>query len=120
MTQLPSTNWEMTLSLPLGVVDNQLRKVEEQLRALNMKAVDFGEQCQDRPLRRAVATRLENISGLVDSIADLVARIDVDRQPRVATPFRRSREEESKAPDKEPFVKDSTPSTRKSRPDQDD
>jgi hypothetical protein len=117
---LPSTNWEMTLSLPLGVVDNQLRKVEDQLRGLNMKAVDFGERCEDRTLRRAVAARLEEIIGLVDSIADLVARIDVDSQPRVATPFRRSREEESKALDETPSVKDSAPSTRKSRPDQDD
>lgn len=120
MTQPPSTNWEMTLSLPLGVVDNQLRKVEEQLRALNMKAVDFGEKCEDRPLRRTVAARLEKISGLADSIADLVARIDVDSQPRVATPFRRSREEESEALEKEPSVKDPAPPSRKSHPDQDD
>lgn len=82
MTQPPSTNWEMTLSLPLGVVDNQLRKVEEQLRTLNMKALDFGEQCEDRALRLLVSARLENIGGLADSIADLVASLITDCRPK--------------------------------------
>ncbi len=120
MSQPVSSSWEFTLSLPLGVVDNQLRKVEEQLRALNMKAVDFGEKCDDRPLRLLVTARLEKISGLVDSIAALVTRIDADIQARVAIPARRLREEETSVAEKDHSSKESARFMRKPPPDQDD
>ena len=82
MTQPPFANWEIAIVLPLGVVDSQLRKVEEQLRVLNMKALDFGKEYQDRTLRRLIETRLEHISEVLGSIAGLVSDINADIQPK--------------------------------------
>lgn len=84
MPQPNTSTWEFTLCLPLGVVENQLRKIEEELRTLSMKAVDFGERCEDRPTRARATANLESIGGLVESIADLVTRLDADIRPVAA------------------------------------
>jgi hypothetical protein len=42
MTEASSANLQMAIALPLGVVSNQLMRIEADLRLLNMKALDFG------------------------------------------------------------------------------
>jgi hypothetical protein len=91
MTQASSANWEIAIVLPLGVVDNQLRRIEEQLRLVNMKALDFGKEHENWTLRRLIGARLEHVSELLDSIARLVSDIDADMQPRATNATRRPR-----------------------------
>jgi len=81
MTQASSANWEIAIMLPLGVVDRQLQKIEEQLRALNMKALEFEKEHENTALRRLIETRLEHINELLGSIAGLVSDINADIQP---------------------------------------
>jgi hypothetical protein len=93
MTQESSANWEITIVLPLGVVDNQLRRIEEQLRIVNMKALNFGKEHENWSLRRLIAARLEHIGETLDSIARLVSDIDADIQPRATNVTRTSHED---------------------------
>jgi len=94
MNRNPSANWEVAIALPLGVVDNHLRKVEEQLRLVNMKALEFSTEYENKALRRLIDSRLEHINDALSIIAALVSDIDSDIQPRAANAIRSSHEDE--------------------------
>ena len=83
-------NWEVTIILPLGVVANQLRRIEEQLRLLNMKALEVGKECENEPHRRRIEIKLDHISELLGSISTLVSDIGADIQPGAANVIRMS------------------------------
>ena len=88
MTQGASADWEMSIVLPLGVVASQLRRIETQLRLLNMKALDLAREREDRVLRAPVEARIEEIHDALGSIAGLVADIEADLQPQPARTLR--------------------------------
>ena len=47
MAETSGANVEMAVVLPLGVVANQLMKIETDLRLLNMKALDFAQEREE-------------------------------------------------------------------------
>ena len=73
-----STDWEIAIDLPLGVVASQLVRIEEQLRLLNMKAADFVKQRDTERRNGAIAARLEHINRALDAIRSLMADIETD------------------------------------------
>jgi hypothetical protein len=122
MTQAPSANWEITIVLPLGVMDSRLRGIEEQLRLLNMKALDFGKESENGTLRRLIEAKLERIREVLGSIDGLVSDIDADIQPAGANPALTPRAEDTSV-DNMGQSRDGVRSDyalRKAYPDQDD
>jgi len=81
MTEVSSANLEMAIILPLGVVANQLMKIEADLRLLNMKALDFARVRENEHLTGRIEARLENIIETLESIRDLVSDIEGCIQP---------------------------------------
>ena len=67
--------------LPLAVIENQLRRIDEELRRVNMKAAEFGREEEGFAARRLIEARLEHIDELLASIAGLVYDIGADIQP---------------------------------------
>jgi hypothetical protein len=90
MTEASSANWEMATVLPLGVVANQLMRIEAQLRRVNMKALDCANVRENGRLPGLLEARLEQIHEALDSIGGLVSDIEADIQPRSADAHRTS------------------------------
>jgi hypothetical protein len=90
MRDASPTNWQLTILLPLDVVANQLMRTEADLRFLNMKALVYAKQREDRGLAVQIAGRLEKVSEVLDRIGDLVSDIAADSQPQPATRARNS------------------------------
>ena len=78
MAETSGANVEMAVVLPLGVVANQLMKIETDLRLLNMKALDFAQEREDGRLSGQIAARLERINDALDAIRSLVSDIAAD------------------------------------------
>jgi len=78
----------MAIILPLGVIANQLMKIEAQLRLLNMKALKFAAERDSGRLTGLIEDRLEHINAALDSIRGLVSDIEADIQPRKPDPDR--------------------------------
>ena len=76
MTEAPSENLDMTIVLPLGVVANQLLKIEAELRLLGMKALDFANERDNAVLAGRIEARLDNINEALDSIRNLVSVVE--------------------------------------------
>jgi hypothetical protein len=68
----------MAIALPLGVVANQLMRIEANLRLLNMKSGDFAQDRDKGRLPGSIAGRLDNINDLLDSIRCIVSNIEAD------------------------------------------
>jgi hypothetical protein len=71
----------MAIVLPLGVVGQQLMRIEADLRLLNMKALDFARERQNAPHASLIEARLEQINEALDSIRILVSDIAADLHP---------------------------------------
>ena len=84
MSNLSPTNVELSILLPLGVVENQLMKVEADLRFLNAKASAYASERPSGDMAAHVAARLEKINEALEVIRGLVADIETDIQPRYA------------------------------------
>jgi hypothetical protein len=95
MSEAPSANLELAIVLPLGVVVNQLMRIEAHLRLLNMKTLDFAEECSQAPFAGPIAANLEQIHDALDSIRRLVADIEADVRPRSADAARSARKSQS-------------------------
>ena len=78
MSKPSSSDWELAIDLPLGVVASQLMRIEEQLRLLNMKAADFVRERDSDRRSGAITIRLERINRALDSIRTLMADIETD------------------------------------------
>jgi hypothetical protein len=111
MTQASPADWEMTIVLPLGVVANQLQRIETQLRLLNMKALDFAAERENRALRAPIDARLEQINEAIAAISGLVSDIEADLHPASAAVTRTSISEETASPGTHAPI-DATPSGR--------
>lgn len=90
MTDASPTNWQLTILLPLDVVANQLMRTEADLRFLDMKALVYARQREDRGLAAQIAERLEKIGEALDRIRDLVSDLTADTQTQTAIPARTS------------------------------
>jgi hypothetical protein len=86
MTEAPATNFEMAIVLPLGVVANQLMKIEAQLRLLSVKALSFAKARERGPHAGLIEARLENINEALDSLRGLVSDIEAAVQPDHSKP----------------------------------
>jgi uncharacterized protein YukE len=72
-------NVELSIALPLGVVANQLMKVEADLRLLNAKTSAYASQSFSGAAGQ-VAARLEKINEALEVIRGLVSEIENDIQ----------------------------------------
>jgi hypothetical protein len=79
MSDPSPVNVELSIALPLGVVANQLMKVEADLRLLNAKTSAYASQGLSGAAGQ-VAARLEKINEALEVIRGLVAEIENDIQ----------------------------------------
>jgi hypothetical protein len=98
MTQGSSADWELAIVLPLGVVANQLRRIEEQLRFLDMKALSFARERENGTVRGLIEARLEHINEVLRAITDLTSNIEADIQPESPDVTRASIKDETVSP----------------------
>ena len=89
-------NLELALGLPLGVVANQLTRIEAELRFLSMKASAYTHERGSGELAAKVAGGIERINEALDVIRGLVADLEAGVQPRPAA--RAGRERASRKP----------------------
>ncbi len=82
MTEASSANFEMSVNLPLGVLANQLMRIEADLRLLNMTALRCARERENQRLTGGIEARLDNINATLESIRDLVSDIEDCLQPR--------------------------------------
>jgi hypothetical protein len=82
MTEASSANFEMSINVPLGVLANQLMRIEADLRLLNMKALRCARERENQRLTGGTEARLDNINETLESIRDLVSDIEDCLQPR--------------------------------------
>ena len=87
---MPDARIELTIVLPLGVVANQLMKIEADLRFLNMKALVYARDDADGTLAAQIAGRLDKINEALELIRSLVSNLQTDIQPKPARPARTS------------------------------
>jgi hypothetical protein len=80
---MTSANFEMSINLPLGVLANQLMRIEAELRLLNMKALSCARERDQRPTG-GIEARLDTINATLESIRDLVSDIEDCLRPRSA------------------------------------
>ena len=109
----------MAIILPLGVVANQLMKIEADLRLLNMRALDLAKERENERLAGLIEAILENINEALDSIRDLVSEINSHMQPRSTYVENESTQEHDSRSGSSPDVVYSH-ANRKPHPDRDD
>jgi hypothetical protein len=88
-----SASLEMALVLPLAVVSNQLKKIETDLRLLNMKTAVFARQDEDRRDARSIEAHLERINEALVSIGGLVSDMEADLHASAKRDRERSRDD---------------------------
>lgn len=81
-TNRAAANAELALALPLGVVANQLMRIEADLRLLSAKNGADTDGSERSGIASQVAARLEKISETLESIRSLVADLEAQLQPR--------------------------------------
>jgi hypothetical protein len=86
MTEPAAANVELAILLPLGVIANQLMKVEADLRFLNAKTIAYAEQRPGGDLAAQVAGRLEKLTQVLEQIRDLIVDFETDIQLKSASP----------------------------------
>jgi hypothetical protein len=86
MTETSCANLELAIVLPLGVVANQLMRIEADLRFLNMKALDYAKERERGGKAAQILAQLEKINESLDVIRELMADIETDIQPKAPGP----------------------------------
>lgn len=81
MSEPSQANFELSIALPLGVVANQLLKIEADLRLLDAKASAWAHERSGGELARQLAARLEKINEVLEGIRTLVVDIETEFQP---------------------------------------
>jgi hypothetical protein len=84
MSDPSPANFELSIVLPLGVIANQLLKVEADLRFLNAKTATYASERPSGAMAGQVTARLERINEALEVIRGLVADIETDMQPKSA------------------------------------
>jgi hypothetical protein len=80
MTEPSPANLELAVALPLGVVANQLTRIEADLRFLSMKASAYVNERENGELAAKVSGGLEKINEALDLIRGLVADMEAGIQ----------------------------------------
>src|ERR1700679_1275060 len=83
MSEAPA-NFELAIVLPLGVIANQLMKLEADLRFLSAKTSRYESEPPDSVLAAHAAPRTKKINEAVEAIRTLISDIATDTQPRSA------------------------------------
>ena len=78
MTETSPANLELAIALPLGVVVNQLTRIEADLRFLSMKASAYIDERESGQLAAKVSGGLEKINEVLDLIRGLVADMEAN------------------------------------------
>jgi hypothetical protein len=81
MAQKASADVEMTIVLPLDVAANKLLRIEEELRHLNMKVLNFEQERESGHLSGLIEARLERIHETLDSIRERLSDLNSNIQP---------------------------------------
>lgn len=76
------TDWETTLDLPLGTIGEHIRRVETELRAVDIVAAGTPGGGLPEVAARAVAARLEAIRTTLDVIEGLILDVEAHLAPR--------------------------------------
>ncbi len=76
MTEESRANLEMAITLPLGVVANQLMKIEANLRLLESQTGDFAKERDNGRLAGLIEGKLDDINESLDSIRCIVSNIE--------------------------------------------
>ena len=79
-----SAKLQLAIALPLGVVANQLARMEADLRFLNMKALNYAKERDSGALGAGIAGPLDQINESLDRIRALVSDIEADLRPKFA------------------------------------
>ena len=87
MTDPAPANAELTVLLPLGVIANQLMKLEADLRLLNAKTLAYASQRPGGDLAVQVAGLLEKINEVLERIRDLITDFEADIELDSASPI---------------------------------
>jgi hypothetical protein len=82
MAKSPAISVELAIALPLGVVANQLLKIEVDLRFLGAKASVHAPDRENADLAAQIAARLEQINETLEAIRGLIADMETEMQPR--------------------------------------
>ena len=77
-----SANVELAIALPLGVVANQLTRIEADLRFLTIKASSYANARDNGELAAKVSGGVEKINEALDMIRGLMADMEAHIQPR--------------------------------------
>jgi hypothetical protein len=80
MTEPSPANLELSIALPLGVVANQLARIEADLLFLSMKASAYVNERESGQLAAKVAGGLERINEVLDLIRGLVTDMEANIQ----------------------------------------
>src|ERR1700733_4947178 len=80
MTEPSPANLELAIALPLGVVVNQLTRIEADMRFLSMKASAYVNERENGELAAKVSGGLEKIIEALDLIRGLVADMEANIQ----------------------------------------
>jgi hypothetical protein len=80
MTEPSLANLELAIELPLGVVANQLTRIEADLRFLSMKASAYVNERENGELAAKASSGLERINEALDLIRGLVAELEANIQ----------------------------------------
>lgn len=117
---------EMTIALPLDVLVGKLRRIEEELRHLSIKALSIEQEGESEELKTLIAGRLERLRDTIYSISSCVSDLRIDMQSAENIPVALSAARRmEKFPGEEaadaPFERENSDrASRKPRPDQDD
>jgi hypothetical protein len=72
---------DMAIVLPLDVVANKLKRLEEELRQLNRKALTFDQERESGDLKDLIEPRLERIRDTIGSIRSSLLDLSTDIEP---------------------------------------
>lgn len=84
MTEPSGANWQLAIVLPLGVVANQLMRIEADLRFLNMKALAYAKQSGEVAIGSQITAQLDQINHALELIRGLTSDIAADMYPKPA------------------------------------
>jgi hypothetical protein len=85
MTEPSRANLQLAIVLPLGVVANQLMRIEADLRFLHMKTFACAKQSGDVAMGSQITAQLDQINQSLDLIRGLTSDIAADMYPKSAS-----------------------------------
>jgi hypothetical protein len=69
---------DMTIVLPLDVLANKLKRIEEELRELNLKVLSFDRERESGDLKDLIEPRFDRIRDTLTSIGSCLSNLSAD------------------------------------------